>query len=69
MVTLTVEKGGPIAPMGRGIAAVRELGLRIIGAALQILATVAVVQALQPPVAGIYFRGAVIAYGLAALLR
>jgi hypothetical protein len=55
--------------MGRGIAAVRELGLRVIGAALQIVATVAVVQALAPPVAGIYFRGAVIAYGLAALLR
>jgi hypothetical protein len=55
--------------MGRGVAAARELGLRIIGAALQILATVAVVQALAPPVAGIYFRGVVIAYGLAALLR
>jgi hypothetical protein len=55
--------------MGRGIAAVRELGLRIVGAALQIVATVAVVQALAPQVAGIYFRGAVIAYGLAALLR
>jgi hypothetical protein len=55
--------------MGRGIAAVRELGLRVIGAALQILATVVVVQALAPQVAGIYFRGAIIAYGLAALLR
>jgi hypothetical protein len=69
MVTLTVENGGTVPPMGRGIAAVRELGLRIIGAALQILATVAVVQVLAPPIAGIYFRGAVIAYGLAALLR
>jgi hypothetical protein len=69
MVTLTVENGGPLAPMGRGVTAVRELGLRIVSAALQILATVAVVQALPPPVAGIYFRGAVIAYGLAALLR
>jgi len=55
--------------MGRGVAAVRELGLRIVSAALQILATVAVVQALAPPVAGIYFRGAIICYGLAALLR
>jgi hypothetical protein len=55
--------------MGRGIAAVRELGLRIVSAALQILATVAVVQVLAPPIAGIYFRGAVICYGLAALLR
>ena len=69
MVTLTVENGGSVPPMGRGIAAVRELGLRVVGAALQILATVAVVQALAPPVAGIYFRGAVICYGLAALLR
>ncbi len=69
MVTLTVENGGPLAPMGRGVAAVRELGLRIVSAALQILATVAVVQVLAPPVAGIYFRGAIIAYGLAALLR
>lgn len=69
MVSLTVEKGGPIPPMGRGIAAVRELGLRVVGAALQILATVAVVQALAPQVAGIYFRGVVVAYGLAALLR
>src|SRR5256885_15585673 len=69
MVTLTVENGGPVPPMGRGIAAARELGLRFVGAALQILATVAVVQALAPPIAGIYFRGVVIAYGLAALLR
>jgi hypothetical protein len=73
MVTLTVEKGGStppsVPPMGRGIAAVRELGLRVIGAGLQILATVAVVQALAPAVAGIYFRGAIICYGLAALLR
>jgi hypothetical protein len=55
--------------MGRGVAAVREFSLRILSAGLQILATVAVVQALAPPVAGIYFRGVVIAYGLAALLR
>lgn len=69
MVTLTVENGGPVPPMGRGITAVREIGLRIVSVALQILATLAVVQALAPPIAGIYFRGAVIAYGLAALLR
>ena len=69
MVALTVEKGEAIPPMGRGVAAMRELGLRIISAALHILATIAVVQALAPPVAGIYFRGVVIAYGLAALLR
>ncbi len=74
MVELTFEEKGratppSVPPMGRGIAAVRELGLRIISAALQILATVAVVQALAPAVAGIYFRGAIICYGLAALLR
>jgi hypothetical protein len=69
MVTLTVENRGPIPPPGRGITAARELSLRLVGAALQILATVAVVQVLAPPVAGIYFRGAIITYGLAALLR
>ena len=58
-----------VPAMGRGIAEVRELGLRVTGAALQILATVAVVQALAPAVGGIYFRGAIICYGLAALLR
>ena len=69
MVTLTVENRGPIPPMGQGITAARELSLRVAGAALQILATVAVVQVLVPSVAGIYFRGVIIAYGLAALLR
>ena len=69
MVTLTVEKGDTAQPMGRGLVAGRELALRIIGAVLQIGATIAVVQVLAPPVAGIYFRGVVIAYGLAALLR
>ena len=69
MVTLTVEDRESTPPMGRGIVAVRELVLRIIGAALQIGATVAVVQVLPPTVAGIYFKGVIIAYGLAALLR
>ncbi len=55
--------------MGRGLVAVREFGLRVIGAVLQIGATIAVVQALSPAVAGIYFKGVIIAYGLAALLR
>jgi hypothetical protein len=68
-VSITVAKGEAVPPMGRGVVAMRELGLRIISAALHILATIAVVQALAPPVAGIYFRGVVIAYGLAALLR
>jgi O-antigen/teichoic acid export membrane protein len=55
--------------MGRGLVAVREFGLRLISAVLQIAATVVVVQVLPPSVAGIYFKGAIIAYGLAALLR
>jgi hypothetical protein len=69
MVTLTVEDRESVPPMGRGMIAVRELVLRLIGAALQIGATVAVVQVLPPAVAGIYFKGVIIAYGLAALLR
>jgi hypothetical protein len=69
MVTLAVENRDSVPPVWRGAAAVREVGLRILGAVLQILATIAVVQALVPSVAGIYFRGVVIAYGLAALLR
>jgi hypothetical protein len=43
--------------------------LRVTGAALQILATLAVVRALRPDAAGVYFRGFVIALGMAALLR
>lgn len=46
-----------------------ELLLRILGAALQILATWAVIRALTPDDAGIYFRGFVIALGLSTLLR
>jgi hypothetical protein len=46
-----------------------ELLLRILGAALQILATWAVVRALTPEEAGVYFRGFVIALGLSTLLR
>ena len=41
-----------------------ELLLRLLGAALQILATWAVVHALTPEEAGVYFRGFVIALGL-----
>jgi hypothetical protein len=43
--------------------------LRLLGAALQILATWAVVHALTPDEAGIYFRGFVITLGLSTLLR
>ena len=69
MVTLTVGNGESVPSMGRGMVAARELGLRIVGAVLQIAATLAVVQVLPPAVAGIYFKGFIIAYGLAALLR
>jgi hypothetical protein len=46
-----------------------EVLLRLLGAALQILATWAVVSALTPEEAGVYFRGFVIALGLSTLLR
>src|SRR6202050_254713 len=46
-----------------------EMLLRLLGAALQILATWAVVRALTPEEAGVYFRGFVIALGLSTLLR
>jgi hypothetical protein len=46
-----------------------ELMLRVAGAALQILATLAVVHAMNPEEAGIYFRGVVMALGLSTLLR
>jgi hypothetical protein len=46
-----------------------ELMLRALGAALQIAATWAVVRALTPDEAGIFFRGFVIALGLSTLLR
>src|ERR1700722_10324766 len=48
---------------------IEELLLRLLGAALQILATWAVVHALTPEEAGVYFRGFVIALGLSTLLR
>jgi hypothetical protein len=46
-----------------------ELLLRLLGAALQIVATWAVVHALTPEDAGVFFRGFVIALGLSTLLR
>ena len=69
MVTLAIEKGGAAPAVGRGVTPVSEFTLRVIGAALQILATLVVVRALPPVTAGIYFKGFIIAYGLAALLR
>jgi len=46
-----------------------EILLRVLGAALQIAATWAVVHALTPEDAGVYFRGFVLALGLSTLLR
>ena len=54
---------------GAGHSWVLELVLRALGAALQIAATWAVIRALKPDEAGIYFRGFVIALGLSTLLR
>ena len=70
MVTLTVGRGRcgqrTCAPAPSPL---REGILRVLAAVLQIMATVAIVRALEPDTAGIYFKGFVIAYGLAALLR
>lgn len=46
-----------------------DLLLRILGAVLQVLATLALVHVLAPEDAGIYFRGFVIALGLSTLIR
>jgi hypothetical protein len=56
-------------PAAVGHSWVGELLLRLLGAALQILATLAVVRALTPDDAGVFFRGFVIALGLSTLLR
>ena len=69
MVTLAAENNDMAARLGRGVSSGRELALRVVGALLQLVATVAVVRTMPAEVAGIYFRGAVITYGLAALLR
>ncbi|MDB5974977.1 MAG: hypothetical protein JWR07_1737 [Nevskia sp.] len=60
---------GPNAAGAAGYAGFDELLLRLVGAALQILATWAIVHALDPDAAGVYFRGAIISLGLPALLR
>jgi hypothetical protein len=46
-----------------------NLLLRVVAAAVQIVATFAIVSVLPPTVAGVYFKGFVITYGLAAVLR
>jgi hypothetical protein len=48
---------------------IAELFLRLLGAALQVLATWAVTRALTPEDTGVYFRGFVITLGLSTLLR
>jgi hypothetical protein len=62
--TILAETKPPTATL-----AIREPLLRLAGAALQVLSTWAVVHALSPERAGVYFRGFVIANGLAALVR
>jgi len=56
-------------PAALGHSWLWELLLRLLGAALQILATLALVRALTPDEAGVFFRGFVIALGLSTLLR
>ena len=60
---------GHAVPFASEHPATTEGGLRLAGAAFQILATVAIVRALHPDAVGVYFRGFVIALGAAALLR
>jgi hypothetical protein len=56
-------------PAAVGHSWVGELLLRLLGGALQIVATLAIVRALTPDDAGVFFRGFVIALGLGTLLR
>jgi hypothetical protein len=64
----TATAGGEYSTSGAH-SWIGELLLRLLGAVLQILATWAVVRALTPEEAGVYFRGFVIALGLSTLLR
>jgi hypothetical protein len=64
-----MQKAGGGDAAGHGFQAAGELALRLIGAALQVIATVVVVRSLAPPAAGVYFEGFVIAFALASLLR
>jgi hypothetical protein len=67
MRTSTFENHIVQTPDGRSTV-LWNLGLRIVAAALQILATVAVVRALPSTIVGVYFKGFVIAYVMASLL-
>src|SRR5208282_1138754 len=66
---LTETAAGAECSTTAGHSWIGELLLRLLGAALQILATWVVVRALTPEEAGVYFRGFVIALGLSTLLR
>jgi hypothetical protein len=67
---MTKSAAAPAArPTTEAHSWVWELLLRVLGAVLQILATWALVRALTPDDAGVYFRGFVIALGLSTLLR
>ena len=65
----TAAAGGERSTTTAAHSWIGELLLRLLGAVLQILATWAVVHALTPEEAGVYFRGFVIALGLSTLLR
>jgi hypothetical protein len=67
-LTKTADAGTE-RPEAVGHSWVGELLLRLLGAVLQILATLAIVRALTPDEAGVFFRGFVIALGLSMLLR
>jgi hypothetical protein len=64
-----IAAAGAERPTNVGHSWIGELLLRLLGAALQILATLAIVRALTPDEAGVFFRGLVIALGLSTLLR
>lgn len=67
-MTGAATTGHPAKIAPEYLATVEAL-LRATGGALQILATLALVRTLRPDAAGVYFRGFVIALGMAALLR
>jgi hypothetical protein len=67
-LTQTAQAGIEL-PSTAGHSWVGELLLRVLGAALQVLATLAIIRVLTPDEAGVYFRGFVIALGLSTLMR
>ncbi len=69
MTKIVMEHAASAPVAVHGMHAAGEATLRLVGAALQVLATLVVVRTLEPSVVGIYFEGFVIAYALAALLR